>query len=121
MHTARRPPAASTPARGGSRSPTSPRRATPSRRSDASRARRRALKPAEAALEIETLRAELAEERALRLVAEAVAQERSAALQDARLALRAIANAGAAPDEARDLDPYEPGPRLPKPRGQWLR
>lgn len=81
----------------------------------------RSLKPAEAALEIEALRAELAEERTLRLVAEAVAEERSAALKDARLALRAIANAAATPDEVRDVDSYEPGPRLPKPRGHWLR
>ncbi len=120
-HIARRPPAAPTPARGGSRSPTSRRRATPSRRSASAPRPARALKPAEAALEIEALRAELAEEHALRLVAEAVAEERSAALKDARLALRAIANAGATPDESRDLDTYEPGPRLPKPRGHWLR
>jgi hypothetical protein len=83
--------------------------------------------PADASVdsEIERLRAELAEERERRIVAEAVAEERAQALEDARLALRAVAAAeaangaangeGAARDVAQEDDPR------PRPRGNWLR
>lgn len=79
--------------------------------------------PVEASLEteIERLRTELAEERERRIVAEAVAEERALALEDARLALRAIAAAETA--SAPPAEPevaYDDEPR-PRPRGNWLR
>jgi hypothetical protein len=80
--------------------------------------------PAEASAEseIERLRAELAEERERRAVAEAVAEERARALEDARLALRAIA----ALETANGHDPEAEAASSPeeqrlRPRGNWLR
>jgi hypothetical protein len=71
--------------------------------------------------EIERLRAELAHERELRLIAEAVAEERSAALEDARLALRAIAEAGAASASPGETEAAYEEESRPRPRGNWLR
>ena len=64
--------------------------------------------------ELEELRAELAEERSRRRVAEALADERATALDHARVALKALEAlaAAVAPD---------PEPPRPKPRGQWLK
>jgi hypothetical protein len=79
--------------------------------------------PADASVdsEIERLRAELAEERERRIVAEAVADERARALEDARLALRAIAAAEASGGESTTREvAYEDADR-PPPRGNWLR
>ena len=77
---------------------------------------------ASAECEIERLRAELAEERERRIVAEAVAEERAQALEDARVALRAIA----ALETANGHEPEpEPAPasdeQRARPRGNWLR
>jgi hypothetical protein len=76
---------------------------------------------ASAETEIERLRAELAAERERRIVAEATAEERALALEDARLALRAIAalesKAGPEP-EPETANGDEPRSR---PRGNWLR
>jgi hypothetical protein len=71
--------------------------------------------------EIERLRAELAEERERRIVAEAVAEERALALEDARLALRAVAALEAAiePEPEPEIAPADE-PRV-RPRGNWLR
>jgi hypothetical protein len=80
--------------------------------------------PAEASTEteIERLRAELAEERERRAVAEAIAEERAQALEDARLALRAIAaleTAGGHEPEPEVASPSEE--QRSRPRGNWLR
>ena len=79
--------------------------------------------PADASVdtEIERLRAELAEERERRIVAEAVAEERARALEDARLALRAIAGADAAGEEDIAVDVANEDAPRPRPRGNWLR
>jgi hypothetical protein len=63
--------------------------------------------PVTAPGEVERLRAELAEERARRRVAEAVAEEREKALEDARLALRALT---AGPPEPAPETPASPPP-----------
>jgi hypothetical protein len=73
--------------------------------------------------EIERLRAELAEERARRIFAEAIAEERAQALEDARLALRAVAALQATNEPEPEPEPeLAPGdePR-PRPKGNWLR
>ena len=76
---------------------------------------------ASAESEIEELRAELAEERARRIVAEAIAEERAQALEDARLALRAVA-ALQAPSEPEPEPEIAPGDEArPRPKGNWLR
>jgi len=64
--------------------------------------------------EIERLRCELAEERERRIVAEALAEERALALEDARLALRALA---APPQNGHDAADDASRPRR---RGNWL-
>jgi hypothetical protein len=72
--------------------------------------------------EIDALRAELAEERTLRRVAEALSAERAAALEHARVALKALESlADAVP--AHERAPGRPvnEPARPRPRGQWLR
>jgi hypothetical protein len=81
------------------------------------------LLPADASVEseIERLRAELAGERERRIVAEAVAEERARALDDARLALRALAGPEIANAENLESEvPPDDGPP-PRPRGNWLR
>ena len=73
--------------------------------------------------EIERLRRELAEERERRIVAEALAEERARALDDARLALRAIAASETTNAESIEPEP-EPAPddgSRSRPRGNWLR
>jgi hypothetical protein len=73
--------------------------------------------------EIEALRAELTEERARRIFAEAIAEERAQALEDARLALRAVAALQPPPEAEPEPEPdVSPGdePR-PRPKGNWLR
>jgi hypothetical protein len=70
--------------------------------------------------ELDEVRAELAEERSRRLVAEALAQERATALEHARVALKALEALAAvvsADDERAKKAVVEP----PKPRGQWLK
>jgi hypothetical protein len=64
--------------------------------------------------EIERLRCELAEERERRIVAEALAEERALALDDARLALRALATP---PQNGHDVTEEASRPRR---RGNWL-
>lgn len=78
---------------------------------------------ASAESEIERLRAELAEERERRIVAEAVAEERAQALEDARLALRVIADGQPANGNGNQPEVEAPPadePRM-RPRGNWLR
>jgi len=71
--------------------------------------------------EIERLRAELAEERERRIVAEAVAEERAQALEDARLALRALAEAPPENGNAAGPNDTAADDGRPRPRGNWLR
>jgi hypothetical protein len=75
---------------------------------------------APAETEIERLRAELAEERERRIVAEAVAEERAQALEDARVALRAIAALDAANGPAPEPEAAIDDGTRPRPRGNWL-
>ena len=80
--------------------------------------------PAEASAEseIERLRAELAEERERRMVAEAIAEERGQALEDARLALRAIAALETANGQEPEPEIAAPSEeQRSRPRGNWLR
>ena len=68
--------------------------------------------------ELARLRAELSEERALRMVAEALAEERANALEHARLELVAL-SAAAGNDSATRQAAQRNLP--PRPRGNWLR
>jgi len=80
--------------------------------------------PAEASAEseIERLRAELAEERERRVVAEAVAEERGRALEDVRLALRAIAAVEPAIEPVPEPEVASPADeQRSRARGNWLR
>jgi hypothetical protein len=65
--------------------------------------------------EVERLRRELAEERERRIVAETLAEERAHALEDARLALRALA--ASPPPNGNDTTEDDSRPRR---RGNWL-
>ena len=76
--------------------------------------------------ELERLRTEVAEYRRRAEVAEAVAAERGAALDDARLALRALTAAEATDEERRARFTWQPGdvtvtPPPEKPKRWWRR
>ncbi len=75
--------------------------------------------------ELDTVRAELAEERSRRRVAEALADERASAIEHLRDALKTMETLAAAatpePPEPRTQPPATEEPRRPRLRGQWLR
>jgi len=75
--------------------------------------------------ELDTVRAELAEERSRRLVAEALATERATAIEHLRDALKTMENLAAAaspePPEPQQQHAVNEEPRRPRLRGQWLR
>jgi hypothetical protein len=73
--------------------------------------------------ELDALRAELAEERTRRLVAEALANERATALEHARIALRALEALAGAVTTDDDRGPKNGMNEPPRPqlRGKWLR
>jgi hypothetical protein len=75
--------------------------------------------------ELVTVRAELAEERSRRLVAEALATERATAIEHLRDALKTMETLAAAttpePPEPQKQQSVNEEPRRPRLRGQWLR
>ena len=74
--------------------------------------------------ELDSVRAELAEERSRRRVAEALADERASAIEDLRDALKTMESLAAAATPDSDRAPQQPATdatRRPRLRGQWLR